>query len=154
MRHVLALLGWVLLSFAAAIPGAAWPPGEWYQGLEKPAWTPPPAVFPIVWSTLYLLMGIAAWRVASSSREGRLVRPALAWFLVQLLLNASWSPIFFGAHQMLLALAVIALLWIAIGMTLRAFRKVSPAAGWMLVPYLVWVTVATALNFQLWRLNS
>jgi tryptophan-rich sensory protein len=144
----------VLLAFAASLPGAAWPPGDWYESLAKPAWTPPGPAFPLVWTTLYALMGTAAWLVWRRPKETPGRRFALAAFLVQLALNAVWTPVFFGMHAMLAALAVIAALWLAILTTLFAFRPVSPPAAGLLVPYLLWVTLATALNFEIWRLNG
>ena len=133
------------------MPGAAsGGPGEWYQSIAKPDWTPPGWVFPVVWSRLYTLMGTAAWLV--SRKEG--ARGPLTLFVIQLLLNAAWTPIFFGAKEMLIALVVIVILWLAILATILAFRKVDRTAALLLVPYLLWVTLATALNFEIWRLNS
>ena len=154
MRAFLAWLGWMLLSFAAAVPGALSPPGAWYESLAKPSWTPPGWVFPVVWTTLYAAMGTAAWMVWRNGRRGGRSRGPLAIFLLQLALNAAWSPVFFGAHRMLAALCVIVALLLAILWTLLAFRKVSAAAAWLLVPYLAWVSLATVLNFQIWRLNA
>lgn len=154
MRGVLTWLGWVLLSFGAALPGAATPPGDWYEGLTKPSWTPPGWVFPVVWTTLYVAMGTAAWLVQRRAREGRESRGPLAAFGLQLALNAAWTPVFFGAHRMLPALGILVALWLALLGTLLAFRRVSSTAAWLLAPYLVWVSVATVLNFEIWRLNS
>jgi tryptophan-rich sensory protein len=153
MRTVLPWLLWVLLALAAALPGSAWPPGDWYESLAKPAWTPPGSAFPIVWTTLYVLMGTAAWLVWRRPKETPGRRVALTAFVVQLALNATWTPVFFGMHAMLAALAVIVVLWLAILATLLAFRRVSLLAAGLLVPYLLWVTLATALNFEIWRLN-
>lgn len=155
MRGFLTWLGWVLLSFAATLPGAASPPDEWYQALAKPDWTPAGWVFPVVWTTLYVLMGTAAWVVWRKAREGGgSARGPLALFFLQLALNAAWTPTFFGAHRILAALVVIVVLWLAILATILAFRRVSAPAALLLAPYLVWVSVATALNFQIWRLNA
>lgn len=153
MRSLVAWVGWVLLSFAATLPGAVSPPGEWYEALAKPAWTPAGWVFPLVWTTLYLLMGTAVWLVwrRADPQSGR--RRALALFGVQLLLNAAWTPTFFGAKAILPALVVIVALWVAILATAIAFRRVSGLAALLLMPYLVWVSIATALNFEIWRLN-
>lgn len=160
MRATLAWLGWVLLAFSATVPGAATPPDAWYEGLAKPDWTPAGWVFPVVWTTLYALMGTAAWLVwregrgeaeAPGNPAGK--RAALSLFVVQLALNAAWTPAFFGAHRIQLALWILAALWVAIAATLLAFRRVSSAAALLLVPYLVWVSVAAALNYQIWRLN-
>jgi tryptophan-rich sensory protein len=95
------------------------------------------------------MMAVAAWLVWRQVGWGG----ALVWFAVQLVLNAAWSPLFFGLHRIDLALLDIVALWVAIAVTLVGFWKVSPGAGWLLVPYLAWVSFATALNFALWRLN-
>lgn len=154
MKSFLAWIAWVLLAFAAALPGAAWPPGEWYESLAKPAWTPAGQVFPVVWTTLYVCMGTAAWLVHRAGGAERSARGPLALFVAQLVLNAAWTPIFFGAHAILPALVVIVLLWFAILATTLAFRRVSSAAALLFVPYLVWVSLATVLNYRIWDLNT
>ncbi len=154
MRKLLPWLGWVALSFSATLPGAVSPPGDWYEALTKPDWTPPGWVFPVVWSTLYLLMGTAAWVVWSKGRDTPGRREALLAFVVQLVLNAAWTPTFFGAHLILPALVVITVLWLAILTTLIRFRRVSHIAALLLVPYLAWVSIAAVLNFEIWRLNQ
>jgi len=125
----------------------------WYPTLVKPAFTPPSWVFGPVWTALYILMGVAAFLVWQKDLGRRAVRVALAWFLVQLVLNALWSPVFFGLHRIGWALVVIVLLWAAMVVTIRCFSRVSGAAALLLVPYLLWVSFATALNAALWRLN-
>lgn len=147
------LVFWVLLSFVPSLTGLVARPGAWYAGLEKPAWTPPGWVFGPVWTTLYTLMGVAAWLVWRRNGSPG-ARVALGLFLVQLALNAAWTPLFFGAHAMLGAFVCIALLWIAVAATLVAFWRQTHAAGLLLVPYLAWLTLASALNFALWRLNA
>jgi tryptophan-rich sensory protein len=124
----------------------------WYLGLNKPAWNPPSFVFAPVWTALYTLMGIAAWRVW---RHGGFARQAgpLSLFLVQLGLNGAWSLIFFGAHAPTWALLEIAALWVAIVLTIGAFRRIDAVAASLLLPYLAWVTFATALNAAIVRLN-
>ncbi len=154
MRGLLTWLGWVLLSFSAAVIGAATPPGDWYLTLAKPDWTPPGWVFPVVWTTLYVLMGTAAWIVWRKGKERSGTRGALSLFLLQLALNAAWTPTFFGAHRIFPALLVLAALWLAILATMLAFRKASVPAALLLAPYLVWVSIATVLNFEIWRLNA
>ena len=149
----LALIGWILLCFGAAASGAAFPPGEWYLSLTKPSWNPPGWIFGPVWTTLYVMMGVSAWLVWR--REGfRAQRGPLTWFLIQLALNAAWTPLFFGLHRLGLAFAEMLLLWCAIVATLLAFRSVSRPAAALLVPYLAWVSFAACLNFTLWRLNA
>lgn len=146
---VLGLFGFIGLTFCAPAVGALTLPGEWYASLNKPSWNPPSWIFGPVWTLLYLLMAVAAWRVWK--REGW--KLAIWLYLVQLALNAAWTPIFFGAHTLGWALAEIILLWLAITLTMRAFLRVSKVAGLMLVPYLAWVTFAAFLNFTLWRMN-
>jgi len=151
-RQILALAGWVLLCFAAAAFGSLFMSGEWYASLKKPAWNPPGWVFGPVWTALYTMMAVAAWLVWK--RGGFAAqRRTLAWFLVQLALNAAWTPLFFGLRQPGWAFAEIVLLWLAIVATVVAFRPVSRAAAWLLAPYLAWVSFAAVLNFTLWRLN-
>lgn len=128
-------------------------PGEWYASLRKPAWNPPGWIFGPVWTALYTMMAVAAWMVWRHGGFTAQRRP-LALFLLQLALNAAWTPLFFGWHRPGLAFAEIVLLWLAIAATLVAFRPVSRAAAWLLAPYLAWVSFATVLNLTLWRLNA
>lgn len=151
-RNALALLGWLALCFGAAAVGARFLPGEWYAQLVKPSWNPPNWVFGPVWTTLYAMMAIAAWRVWQRGGWMR-QRGPLGWFLLQLGFNAAWSYLFFGKQQIFLAFIDIVALWTALLLTLLAFWRVRPVSGLLLVPYLAWVTFATALNFALWRLN-
>jgi translocator protein len=146
------ILFWVALSFAAAWVGSRFSPGDWYAHLAKPAFNPPAWVFAPVWTLLYLVMGIAAWLVWRE--KGMAAALALALFLVQLALNAAWSWLFFGLHHIGWALVDLAALWLAIGATLLAFWAHRPLAGLLMVPYLLWVSFAALLNFQLWRLNG
>jgi benzodiazapine receptor len=125
----------------------------WYASLNKPAFNPPNWVFSPVWITLYILMGIAAFLVWSKGLNVRHVKLALVLFAVQLILNALWSAVFFGLKSPLLGLFVIVILWIAILFTILNFYKVSGTAGFLLIPYILWVSFASVLNFSLWRLN-
>lgn len=154
-RPWLGLAGWVLLCFAAAGLGSVATahsiPG-WYDGLAKPSWTPPAWLFGPVWTVLYLAMAVAAWLVWRPGGFGAR-RTALGLFLVQLALNVAWSALFFGLRRPDLGLADIGLLWVAIVFTLLAFRRSSRLAGWLFVPYLLWVSFASALNFAIWRMN-
>ena len=155
-HSLLALAGFIALSFAAAALGGFWTSPAiptWYQEIAKPSWTPPSWLFGPVWTLLYLAMGVAAWLVWKRGGWSA-QRGALTLFLVQLALNAAWSGLFFGLRNPALGLAGIALLWLAILLTLLAFRRVSAAAAWLFVPYLAWVTFAAALNFSIWRLNG
>ncbi|MBX7207625.1 MAG: tryptophan-rich sensory protein [Verrucomicrobiaceae bacterium] len=150
---MIALMGWLLLCFMAPALGAFSLPGEWYASLRKPSWNPPGWLFGPVWTALYTMMAVAAWMVWK--RGGFIVqRVALTRFLVQLALNAAWTPLFFGLHRPDWALVDIALLGLAVAMTIAAFHRVHRGAAWMLVPYLAWVSFATVLNFTLWRLNA
>ena len=150
MGSLLRLIGWVGLSFVPGAIGAPFTAPDWYRRLDKPALAPPPSVFGPVWSFLYLLMGIAAWRVSSAERRSS--RP-LRLFGLQLLLNGAWAPIFFGLRQPGLAFAEIVATWLAIAATLVSFARTRLVAGLLLVPYLAWVTYATALNWSIWRRN-
>ena len=125
----------------------------WYSTIEKPAFTPPNWVFGPVWTILYVLMGIAAFLVWQKGLGTAAVKVALTWFLVQLVLNVSWAPVFFGLHRIGLALVVITLLWAAIVTTTFYFLRVSRPAAVLLLPYLLWVSFATALNASIWHLN-
>lgn len=149
----LALAGWIVLCFLAPALGAFSMPDTWYAALRKPAWNPPGWVFGPVWTLLYSMMAVAAWLVW---RRGgwRMQRLPLTWFLVQLALNAAWTPIFFGLHRPGLAFADIVLLWLAIVGTIISFKRVQRGAAWLLAPYLAWVSFAAFLNFTLWRMNA
>jgi translocator protein len=146
------LAGWLLLCYAAAAVGGFFQPGAWYDALAKPPWNPPDWIFGPVWTVLYGMMAVAAWLVwRRHGMPGR--RAALGAFVVQLVLNVLWSALFFGLERPGLALVEIVVLWFAILVTLLLFWRVRPAAGALLVPYLLWVSFALALNFELWRLN-
>ena len=149
LRNALALVGFVVITFCAPLMSIGSMPGAWYAALIKPAWNPPSWIFGPAWTLLYTLMAVAAWLVWK--RVG-FSRP-LAFYFVQLALNAAWTPIFFGAHQLGWALIEILIMWIMILLTLLSFRRVTPSAGWLFLPYIAWVSFATVLNFTLWRLN-
>jgi len=159
MGRVGTVLG--LLAFVVTVLGVASLSGlsvaragpDWYEALSKPSWTPPAWLFGPVWTVLYLMMAAAAWLVW---RRHGLVGAAvpLGLFAVQLALNAAWSPVFFGLHEIGWGFAVIVGLWVAVLATMLAFWRVAPAAGWLLVPYQLWITFAGALNLAIWRLNA
>ena len=153
-KQIAGLLAWLIVSFIpAAIGGAASiQAGPFYAQLLRPDWAPPPTIFGPVWTVLYALMGIAAWLVW---RVGgfRAAKSALTLFLVQLAPNALWSWLFFGWHRGAFAFADILLLWALIVATLISFWRIRPLAGALLVPYLLWVSFASALNYSLWQLN-
>jgi tryptophan-rich sensory protein len=121
----------------------------WYAQLRKPSWAPPPGVFGPVWTVLYLMMGLAAWGVWQRAGWTRALIP----WTVQLVLNAAWTPIFFGLRQPGWAFADIVVLWLAIAATIAAFARVKVWTAWMMAPYLAWVTFAALLNFSIWRIN-
>lgn len=123
---------------------------SWYSHLAKPSYNPPNWLFAPVWTSLYVLMAVAAWLVW---REKGFRTPVLGLWLVQLGLNFAWSFIFFGAHAPGPALAELALLWVAIFATLIGFGRIEKPAGWLLIPYLAWVSFAGVLNFWVWQLN-
>jgi benzodiazapine receptor len=133
----------------AGTTGAAFKPGPWYAALRKPVWTPPDWVFPVAWSTLYLLMSYSAMRVALAPGAGL----ALALWGLQIALNTLWTPVFFGLRRMREGFVVIVGLWLAVAATTAAFAQVDAVAGLAMLPYLVWVSVAAALNLAVWRLN-
>lgn len=134
---------------AAAATGALFQPGAWYEGLRKPVWTPPRLAFPLVWTTLYILMAWAAMRVALRPDSGQ----ALALWGAQIAFNTLWTPVFFGLHRMRAALVVMAGLWLSVAATTWAFWQIDAVAGAMFAPYLLWVSIAAALNASVLRLN-
>ena len=152
-REILALAGWLALCFAASGTSIFVSVEGWYAGLNKPEWNPPTWVFAPVWTLLYAMMAVAAWLVW---REGgwREQRQALVLFVLQWLLNALWTPLFFGMHRLGLAFAEITILWLLLAGTLLSFWRVKKAAAVLLMPYLAWVSFAAALNFTIWRLNA
>jgi translocator protein len=140
---------YLLACGAAAATGAMFSPGEWYRGLAKPSWTPPDWVFPVAWTTLYLLMSAAAARV--SGVEGAAY--GLALWSVQIAFNTLWTPVFFGLRRMRAAMVVMVGLWLSVAATTVVFFSLDWIAGAMFLPYLAWVTVAGALNFWVMRHN-
>jgi translocator protein len=126
---------------------------DWYPSLVRPSFAPPSWVFGPVWTALYLMMGLAAWLVWRKAGTIPAGRVALGLFALQLVLNGLWSVLFFGLRAPGPALIEIVVLWAAIAATLRAFRRVDAVAGWLLVPYLAWVTFAAILNAGFWWLN-
>ena len=125
----------------------------WYAALEKPFFTPPSWLFAPAWITLYLLMAIAAFLIWRKGLGEEGVKCALIVFLVQLVLNSLWSVVFFGLQSPLYGMVVIIALWIAILLTIIKFFRLSTAAGWLMIPYILWVSFASALNIAIWVLN-
>ena len=149
------LAGFVALAMAVAALGSLFTSsgmGSWYAALEKPSFNPPSWVFGPVWTTLYVMMAVAAWLVWKRAGAGAAGMALGAW-LVQLALNLTWSGIFFGLRAPGWAFAEIIVLWIAILLTTALFFRHSRVAGWLLVPYMAWVTFAAVLNFAIMRMN-
>lgn len=146
------LLGFVLITGACGWVGAQFEPGPWHAALSKPDWNPPSQLFAPVWTTLYLLIAIAGWRVWCA-RPSAWTRSALALWGLQLLFNGLWSWLFFGLHQPLWALVDIVLLLVSIAGFIAVCFRHDRAAAWLFAPYLLWVAFATALNAAIWWLN-
>lgn len=125
----------------------------WYAGLVKPFFSPPNYLFGPVWTIIYALMGISIFRILEYGIKKKNVRVAVNLFLIQLFLNGIWTPIFFGAKQLLFAFIVIVFMWIYILKTIKAFSKIDKISAYLLYPYIAWVSFATLLNFSIWFLN-
>jgi benzodiazapine receptor len=152
-RSVLGAIVALALTFGAGYIGSTFPIDAWYAALSKPAWNPPNWLFGPVWGVLYLLIAVSAWLVWRKAGLARAAVP-LGLFAVQLILNAAWSWIFFGRHEIGLALIEISTLWVAILGTTIAFWRLNPVSGYLMVPYILWVSFASVLNFAIWRLNA
>lgn len=142
----------LLLGFASGQLVASGSQNGWYRMLQQPPVGPPEWAFPVVWSILYVLLGLAL-AIVLSARGARGRGVAIGLFVVQMVLNLVWSPLFFGAHQVTTALFVVVALFFAALATTFAFGRIRPLAAWLLVPYLAWLVVASALNWQIDRLN-
>jgi translocator protein len=149
------LLFWLALCFVVAGVGAKWSAAEivgWYRSLRKPRFNPPDRIFGPVWTLLYFLMAMAAWRFGEES-DSRLRAAGLILFLVQLGLNLAWSWIFFKQHSLGWALTELCFLWTTIGATTLVFSIAAPGAACLMAPYWAWVSFAALLNWAAWRLN-
>jgi len=156
MRDVLKLVAAIVVSQAAGAIGSIFTFAgirDWYAHIRKPPITPPNWIFGPVWTLLYTLMGIAAWLVWRRGMQCPGVKTALVLFLVQLVLNAAWSGIFFGLRSPLWGLVEICFLWASIALTTVAFFDVSKAARVLMLPYLLWVSFASVLNYWVYLLN-
>ena len=142
----------LLLGFLSGQLGGGTADSPWFEGLAKPSTFPPPLAFPLVWTVLYVLMGLALALVCSAW-GARWRGPAIAAFVIQLVLNLAWSPVFFGRHEIAMALYVILLLDLLVVATVWLFWKVRRTAAWLMLPYLAWVLFATVLNWQFLQLN-
>lgn len=147
------LTGWLALTFSASLTAVFVDTGGWYASIAKPSWNPPDWLFGPVWTALYIMMGVAAWLVWQRGGWQKQRWP-LTLYLLQWALNALWTPIFFGLQRPGLAFAGILLLLAAIIATMAEFWRVRLAAALLLIPYALWVTFATVLNFTIWRLNA
>ena len=127
--------------------------GSWYRDIKRPAWNPPNWVFGPVWTTLYLLMGVALYLVWKGRGRSPAKSRAIALWSMQLAANFLWSFLFFNQHLIGWALADLLLLWVLILLTIFAFARISRTAAWLLVPYISWVTFAGILNYSIWMLN-
>jgi translocator protein len=155
-RSILRLLGCLILCLGiAGVAGLVTAPqiGTWYAGLAKPAWTPPRIAFPIVWTILYVFLAVTLWRLWDRVPPSPARSQALTFFLVQLALNASWSPIFFFWHAIAAGLVVIVLLAVAVLGAVLTAGRVDRLSAWLLLPYLVWIAYATTLNAGILAMN-
>jgi translocator protein len=150
--YVIGLGFWILLTFAIAAFASQFEPDEWYTIINKPSWTPPGWLFGPVWGILYLLMSISAWLIWNQ-RNVHNVKLPLILYTIQLIINGLWSYIFFEQHKIGIALIDVLLLAALISMIIFRFRQISKIAGILFIPYLLWVCFATALNFEIWRIN-
>ncbi|MCZ8178830.1 MAG: tryptophan-rich sensory protein [Rhizobium sp.] len=139
----------LIIVLAAASSGAIFKPGEWYESLRKPSWTPPKWAFPVVWTVLYVMIGYAGWLVWTVSGWS----VAMALWSLQMVANALWSYFFFGLRRMDLALVDVSVLWLSIALFILVTASVAPLASILFVPYLAWVTAAAMLNHSVRRLN-
>jgi translocator protein len=153
---LLALAGWIVLVLGLGVGvGVFFGPDAWFRALLKPTWNPPDWLFGPVWTLLYVLMGAAVWLVRRQPGVPRVViAQAMRLFWIQLGFNLLWTPIFFGLHQAGIAFVEICLIWIAALSTAIAFGKIRALAGYLLVPYLLWVSFALVLNGTIWLMNT
>jgi translocator protein len=156
LKEIPKLILSILIVFVAGSIGTLATTSElttWYAALTKPSWTPPNWAFGPIWSTLYVLMGIALFLVWKKGLDRKDVKFAIFIFAVQLFLNILWSLVFFGMHSIFGGLILILILWIAIFANIIAFYVISKPAGLLLIPYLIWVSIASYLNYTVYLLN-
>ncbi|OUM07820.1 sensory protein TspO [Pseudomonas syringae] len=140
----------LLACCAAAATGIIFKPGAWYKALKKPGFTPPDWAFPVVWTTIYLLLAWAGYRMTLLPGN----ETVLALWAAQIALNTLWTPVFFGANRIVTAMAVLVVLWIVVAAMVVMALQMDIVTGLILFPYLVWLSVAAALNFYILRHNK
>lgn len=150
---IISLLIPLAIGFTASLVTRPEIPG-WYAALQKPSFNPPPWLFAPVWTGLYIMMAIAAYLVWAKRNRAAAFYTATSIYCIQLLLNFSWSIVFFGMHQVFWALIIIILLWVSIVLNMIWFHRFSKTASWLLVPYLLWVSFASVLNLYIYLLNG
>ncbi len=133
----------------AGVTGGLFAPGPWYRSLNKPSWTPPDWVFPVTWMILYVCIATAGARAAMSADNG----VAMAFWAMQIAFNGLWTPVFFGLRNIRLGMAIILVLWLTVLCAMLALFQIDTIAGVLFAPYLIWVTIAGALNAAVWNLN-
>ena len=149
MKNFPSFIVFAALVSLAAYSGSSFPPGEWYAALSKPEWTPANWIFPVAWTILYAMIAVAGWQVWKAGKWSG----AIAIWALGLALNALWSYLMFGRHQIALALVDIAALWLTIIAFAVAAWPLDRRATYLFLPYLAWVSFAAALNFAVWQLN-
>ncbi len=157
MNNTIKLIISIVLAVGIGLLGGIFTSPEiqtWFVHLNKPWWNPPNWLFAPVWTTLYLMMGIAFYLIWKTNANTDAKRWAIIIFILQFALNFLWSFIFFREHQMGWAFVEILVLWIAILCTIIGFSRISTTAAWLLVPYICWVSFAAMLNYTIWQMNS
>jgi benzodiazapine receptor len=155
-KEILRLIVSIVIVFLAGAVGTVYTLKEittWYVSLAKPGWTPPNWAFGPIWTTLYVLIGISLFLVWREGLDRKDVRIALVVFAIQLILNVVWSLVFFGTHNIFGGLVLVILLWISILANIIVFYRISKPAGLILIPYLIWVSIASYLNYIVFLLN-
>lgn len=156
MSNILKLILSIVICQLAGFIGAIFTMDSiptWYAALNKPSFNPPNNVFGPVWTILYVMMGISMFLIWKEGLKNKDVKNAFIFFIIQLILNSLWSVVFFGAHSVLGGLIIIVLLWLAVLYCIISFRKISRVASILLIPYLLWITFATLLNYYILILN-
>ena len=148
-QSLILFLPFLLAVVAAGSTGTIFKPGPWYAALTKPGFTPPDWLFPVAWTAIYAFIAVAGARVAALPGAGA----ALALWSAQIALNTLWTPVFFGAHRIGLALIVLSALWLAVVAATALHWRLDRASGLLFLPYALWVSYAWALNLAIWRMN-